>query len=77
MEKKAREYLESEIQHLGKSHLVPQILIPTEKVLQMRNNKKVMKERNFFPGYVLIEAALDSDLISARTTYQRNSVLIL
>ena len=64
-EKKAREYLESEIQHLGKSHLVPQILIPTEKVLQMRNNKKVMKERNFFPGYVLIEAALDSDLISA------------
>jgi transcriptional antiterminator NusG len=66
-EKKAREYLESEIQHLGMSHLVPQILIPTEKVLQMRNNKKVMKERNFFPGYVLIEAALNPDLVTAIT----------
>jgi len=66
-EKKAREYLESEIQHLGMSHLVPQILIPTEKVLQMRNNKKVMKERNFFPGYVLIEASLNPDLVTAIT----------
>jgi transcriptional antiterminator NusG len=66
-EKKAREYLESEIQHLGMSHLVPQILIPTEKVLQMRNNKKVMKERSFFPGYVLIEASLNPDLVTAIT----------
>jgi transcriptional antiterminator NusG len=34
------------------------VLIPTEKVYQIRNGKKISKERNFFPGYILIEAAL-------------------
>ena len=37
---------------------VDQVLIPTEKVYQIRKGKKISKERNFFPGYVLIEAAL-------------------
>ena len=37
---------------------VSQILVPTEKVYQIRNGKKVSKEKNFFPGYVLIEANL-------------------
>ncbi len=37
---------------------VSQVLIPTEKVVQMRNGKKVNKERSFFPGYILVEAAL-------------------
>jgi transcription termination/antitermination protein NusG len=34
------------------------VLIPTEKVYQIKNGKKVSKERNYLPGYVLIEAAL-------------------
>ncbi len=38
-----------------------QVLIPMEKVFQIRKGKKVTKERNFFPGYILIEAALDSE----------------
>lgn len=62
-ERKAKEYLESEIAHLGLKELIPQILIPMEKVLQLRNGKKVVKERNFFPGYILIEAALNADLV--------------
>jgi len=33
-------------------------LIPTEKVYQIRNGKKISKERNFFPGYLLVEATL-------------------
>jgi transcriptional antiterminator NusG len=37
-------------------------LIPTEKVYQIRNGKKVSKERNFFPGYLLIEAALVGEI---------------
>src|SRR5690606_36189465 len=43
-------------------HLVPQVLIPMEKYYQMRDGKKVAKERNFYPGYVLLEAALDGEL---------------
>lgn len=61
-EKKVKQYIESEINRLGIQHLVPQVLIPMEKYYQMRDGKKVAKERNFYPGYVLLEAALDSEL---------------
>ena len=57
-EKKVKEYIESEINAQGLQDYVGQILIPTEKVYQIRNGKKVSKERSFFPGYVLVEAAL-------------------
>lgn len=57
-EKKVKEFIESEISALGLQDYIGQVLIPTEKVYQIRNGKKVSKERNFFPGYVLIEAAL-------------------
>jgi transcriptional antiterminator NusG len=33
-------------------------LIPTEKVYQIRNGKKISKERNYFPGYIMIEALM-------------------
>ncbi|MCR5424291.1 MAG: transcription termination/antitermination protein NusG [Bacteroidales bacterium] len=55
-EKKAKEYIESEVAKRGLSEYVPQVLIPTEKVFSVRNGKKVAKDRNYFPGYVLIEA---------------------
>ncbi|HDR89400.1 MAG TPA: transcription termination/antitermination factor NusG [Bacteroidetes bacterium] len=57
-EKKVKEYIESEVSRLNLQDYVSQVLIPTEKVYQIRNGKKVSKERNFFPGYVLVEAAL-------------------
>ncbi|SHF64147.1 transcription antitermination protein nusG [Mariniphaga anaerophila] len=57
-EKKAKEYIENEIAVGDLKGFVEQVLIPTEKVYQIRNGKKISKERNFFPGYVLIEATL-------------------
>jgi transcription termination/antitermination factor NusG len=57
-EKKAKEYIESEISRRGLQQYVSQVLIPTEKVYSVRNGKRVTKERNLFPGYVLIEADL-------------------
>jgi transcriptional antiterminator NusG len=57
-EKKVKEYIENEIANGELKGFVDQVLIPTEKVYQIRNGKKISKERNFFPGYVLIEAAL-------------------
>lgn len=57
-EKKVKLYIESEIKSLGMDEYVSQVLIPTEKVYQIRNGKKVSKERSYFPGYILIEAAL-------------------
>ncbi len=57
-EKKVKEYIENEIANGDLKDFVDQVLIPTEKVYQIRNGKKVSKERNFFPGYILIEAEL-------------------
>ncbi len=57
-EKKVRDYIEHEIKAADLEDYVKQILIPTEKVYQIRNGKKISKERSFFPGYILIEAAL-------------------
>ncbi|VAW22124.1 Transcription antitermination protein NusG [hydrothermal vent metagenome] len=57
-EKKVKEYIENEIANGDLQEFVSQVLIPTEKVYQIRNGKKISKERNFFPGYVLIEATL-------------------
>ncbi|MFC2087303.1 transcription termination/antitermination protein NusG [Bacteroidota bacterium] len=61
-EKKVKEYIESEIIRLNLQDYISQVLIPTEKVYQIRNGKKISKERNFFPGYILIEAALVGEI---------------
>ncbi len=61
-EKKVKQYIEAEINRLGISHIVQQVLIPMEKYYQMRDGKKIAKERNYYPGYVLIEVALDSEI---------------
>jgi len=61
-EKKVKEYLESEINRLQIQDFISQVLIPTEKVYQIRKGKKISKERNYFPGYVLIEADLSGEI---------------
>lgn len=55
-ERKVKEALDSEIVRQGLESVIPQILIPSEKVYEMRNGKKRVRERNFFPGYILIQA---------------------
>ena len=57
-EKKVKEYIENEIARGDLQGFVSQVLIPAEKVYQIRNGKKISKERSFYPGYILIEAAL-------------------
>ncbi|HBF88431.1 MAG TPA: transcription termination/antitermination factor NusG [Bacteroidales bacterium] len=61
-EKKIKEYIENEISRLNLQDYVSQVLIPTEKVYQIRKGKKISKERNYFPGYILIEAALVGEI---------------
>ena len=61
-EKKAKEYLEKEIQRCGLQDLVSQVLVPTEKVYRIRDGKRICTERLSYPGYVLIEAELTGEL---------------
>jgi transcriptional antiterminator NusG len=61
-EKKVKEYMESEISRLNLQDYISQVLIPTEKVYSVRKGKKISKERNYLPGYVLIEAVLVGEI---------------
>lgn len=62
-EKKAKEYIESEVAKRGWQELVSQVLVPTERVFSIRNGKKVPKEHNSYPGYVFVEANLLEEVI--------------
>ncbi len=64
-EKKGKLYIESEIERLKLQDYVAQVLIPTEKVFEMRGGKKKIRERSFLPGYVLLEATLDGEVMQA------------
>ncbi len=61
-EKRVKELIELEVSRNNLQDFVSQVLIPTEKVFQIRNGKKISKERNFFPGYVMIEAELVGEI---------------
>jgi len=58
-ERKIKSHIESEVAILGLQDYVSQVLIPIEKVFLIRNGKKVTKEKNFYPGYVFVEADLE------------------
>jgi len=54
-ERKVKEYLDKEVSRGGWSEVVKQVFLPVEKVYKVLNGKKVMRERNYYPGYVMIE----------------------
>jgi len=54
-ERKIKERIELEVQRSGWTDVVPQVLVPSEKVYKIRNGKKVIMERNILPGYILVE----------------------
>jgi transcriptional antiterminator NusG len=63
-EKKVAEDIENKARQKGLSDRIEQIVVPTEKVVEVRRGKKVDAERKFFPGYVLMKADLNDAVIS-------------
>ncbi|WP_010180912.1 transcription termination/antitermination protein NusG [Aquimarina agarilytica] len=61
-ENKVKDYIEREISQQGLDDFVDQVLVPTEKVVQVRNGKKINKERVYFPGYIMVEANLSGEV---------------
>ena len=61
-ENKIKTYIENEISRLGMDNFVEQILVPQEKVVQIRNGKKVTKDKTYFPGYIMIKANLTGEI---------------
>ena len=62
-EGKVKDYIDAEIKNGRLGGHVSQVLIPTEKVKQVKGNKQVVKERLYLPGYVLVEARLVGETI--------------
>lgn len=56
-ERKVKEYLDKEVNRSGWSETIKQVFLPMEKVYKVQNGKKVMREKNYFPGYVMIEVS--------------------
>lgn len=61
-ENKVKNYIETEINKLGMADYISQVLVPTEKIVQVRDGKKISKDRVYFPGYVMIEANLTGEI---------------
>ena len=60
-ENKVKRYIENEISRLNLQSYISKVLVPVEKIYQIRNGKKVNKERIYFPGYVMIEGSLEGE----------------
>jgi len=63
-EKKVAEDIENKAKQKGLSGEIEQIVVPTEKVVEIRRGRKVDAERKFFPGYVLLKANLTDAVFS-------------
>ena len=61
-ENKIKTYIEGEIKRLKIDSYVDDIIVPTQKVIQIRNGKKVSKEKVYFPGYIMIKANLTGEI---------------
>ncbi|WP_300805272.1 transcription termination/antitermination protein NusG [uncultured Duncaniella sp.] len=62
-EAKVKEVLDGAIRNTGLGDYVFQVLIPTEKVMSVKNGKKVVKEKNLYSGYVFVECILTGEVL--------------
>jgi len=60
-EKKVAQSIKEQAAQRGLSHLIEDVVVPTEEVVEVRRGKKVQAERKFFPGYVLVKMELNDE----------------
>jgi len=56
-ERKVKEYLDKDVTRNGWNNIIKQLFLPMEKIYKVQNGKKVMREKNYYPGYIMMEVA--------------------
>lgn len=60
-EGRVKSHLETRAGAAGLKQYISQVLIPTERVSEVKAGKKKISERKFFPGYILVEMVLNDE----------------
>lgn len=61
-ENKVKSYIENEVEYMKYQPYIGKVIVPIEKIVQIRNGKKIQKEKIYYPGYVMIEAHLEGEI---------------
>jgi transcription termination/antitermination protein NusG len=61
-EKKVADSIRDQVKQRGLTQLFDEVMVPTEKVVEVRRGRKVDAERKFFPGYVLVKCELTDEV---------------
>ncbi len=59
-ENKVKATLEKTVANLNLEEKISKVIVPEEEVIEIRKNKKQIKKRKFFPGYVIVEMIVDN-----------------
>lgn len=62
-ENKVKSHIDNEMKNIDIKLYIGQILVPVEKIVQIRNGKKIQKDKIHYPGYVMLEANLEVEII--------------
>ena len=60
-EKKVKETILSEVDNSDVQNEIKDVIVPTENIIEMRDGKKKVKERVFFPGYILVQLEMNKN----------------
>jgi transcriptional antiterminator NusG len=60
-EDKVKDSIQKTVANLGKQEVISQVLVPTEEVVEVKQNKKRIRKRKFYPGYVFVEMTVNND----------------
>ncbi|MDR1474476.1 MAG: transcription termination/antitermination protein NusG [Endomicrobium sp.] len=59
-EDKVKKSLERAVDNLNMCDVISRVLVPTEEVVEVKQNKKRIKKRKFYPGYVFVEMTVNN-----------------
>ncbi len=60
-EDKVKNSIERTVENLNMKDMISQVLVPTEDVVSVKNNKKKVRKKKFYPGYVFIEMVINNE----------------